>query len=238
MNELKLSVLMPTYKNPMIGEIVTKAHDAIISKFEPGTVEFIVTEDGSGDSTPELLKRLAPKCGITPNLCSKNRGYLAVSKELYALAKGEYLFFMDSDGEHDPADFWLLWNEMKEKNWDIVVGYKLNRRPYSRLLISKANNFLLGMFFGIWLNDANCGFRIIKRDVAQQLVPKVGNLPIAPNAEQLVWAKRMNYRFAQVGVKHINQESVTFTPGIKMLPVLLRAFKDLLVFRLRIGSLQ
>jgi len=232
MSGIKLSVLMPTYKNPAIGDMIKAVHEAVISKFEPGTVEFIVTEDGSGDSTPDVLKELALKYPLTLNLCSRNRGYLAVSKELYLQAKGEYLFFMDSDGEHDPNDFWRLWERMHENNCDIVVGYKINRRPYSRLLISKANNFLLGILFGIWLDDANCGFRLIKREAAQKIMPKTGNLPISSNAESFIWAKRMGLTYAQVGVRYIMQASVTFPPGLRMVPIILNAFKDLISFRL------
>jgi len=64
-------------------------------------------------------------------------------------------------------------------------------------------------------------------------MPKTANLPVSSNAESLVWAKRMGIAYAQVGVKHMMQESVTFKPGILMLPALLRAFNDLVSFRLR-----
>lgn len=233
--KIKLSVLMPVYQNEKIGAVIGDIFDKVVKPFKEaklGDVEVIVAEDGSRDDTRKILRSIEKKYGLILNLCDERRGYIKAAKEIYAQARGEYLFFTDSDGEHDPADFWKMWDKISDGNLDMVIGYKLHRKPFFRVFISKINNLLLGVLFNVWLKDANCGFRILKNKVAKEIIPLTGNLTIAYNAETPILAKSMGYRYAQVPVKHFYQESVVFSK--KKLPkMLFKAFYELFELKLR-----
>lgn len=238
MTNPKLSVIIPVYENEDIGNYVREIYEKIIQRFKElniGDVEFIVAEDGSKDNTRNILRNIEKKYGLTLNLCDHRRGYIKAVKDLYAQAGGEYIFFADSDRESQADDFWKLWDKMQSGDLDIVVGYKNNRRPYYRLIISRINNFLIGILFNVWLRDANCGFKIIKRDAAKRIIPLAGNLSVAFNADCFIIAKKFNYSYGEVPIKHFPRDSVVF-PLKKMPLALIRALFEL--FRLKFKILK
>lgn len=235
-NQIKLSIITLVYQNEKIEDYIIEIREKIVKKFKEsklGDIEFIIAEDGSKDDTRNILRSIKEKYDLTLNLCDQRRGYLKAAKEAYMQAKGEYIFFADSDRESDPGDFWKLWDKLQTENLDIVVGYRKNRRPYYRFAITKINSFLTGMLFNVWLTDANCGFRIIKRDVAQRIIPLTGNLLAAFNAEFFIIAKQLKYSYKEVSVKHFFQKSVVF-PLKKMPLTLIKALFELFKFKIKI----
>jgi glycosyltransferase involved in cell wall biosynthesis len=232
-NNVTLSIIMPVYENEGIERYIKEIHEKIVLPFEKrglGKTELIIAEDGSKDRTREILLSIRKKYNLILNLCDQRRGYIKAVREIYIQAAGKYIFFTDADGEHYPEDFWRLWDAFSTARYDIVLGYKLKRKPYYRLIISKINNFLLGILFGVWLRDANCGFRILKQDVARKIIPLTGNLKAAYNAETLVIARKRGYKYAEVPIRHTAQRSVVFSLA-KMPITLFYAFLEL--FRLR-----
>lgn len=235
-NPIKLSILTPVYQNEGVENYIKEIQEKIVKKFKElqiGDIEFIVGEDGSKDNTRNILKSIENKYGLTLNLCDQRRGYVGAAKDLYMQASGEYIFFTDSDNESEPDDFWKLWDKIQKDNLDIVVGYKNNRRPYYRFVISRINNFLIGILFNVWLRDANCGFKIIKNDVAKRIIPLAINLSVAFNAESFIIAKKFNYSYGEVPIKHFPRDSVVF-PLKKMPMTLVRALFELFKLRLKI----
>jgi|SRR3989344_4866662 len=235
-NPIKLSIITLVYQNEKIEDYIREIQEKIIKRFEDlqiGGVEFIVAEDGSKDNTRAILQSIKEKYGLILNLGSQRRGYIGAAKEVYMQAKGEYIFFADSDRENDPDDFWKLLGKLQKENLDIVVGYRKNRRPYYRRLISKINSLLTGLLFNIWLGDANCGFRIIKRNVVQKIIPLTGNLMATFNAEFFIIAKQLRYSYKEVPIEHFPRESIVF-PLKKIPATLITAFFELLKFKIKI----
>lgn len=227
---------MPVYENEKAEDYIREIQEKIIKKFKElqiGDVEFIIAEDGSKDNTRNILWNIKEKYDLTLNLCDQRRGYVKAAKDLYAQARGEYVFFADSDRESQADDFWKLWDKMQSGNLDIVVGYKKNRRPYHRLIVSRINNFLIGILFNVWLRDANCGFRIIKNDAARKIIPLTGNLSAAFNAECFIIAKKFKYLYGEVSIKHFPRDSVVF-PVKKMPLTLIKAFFELFKLKFKV----
>ncbi len=233
--KIKLSILMPVYENEKIEELISEINNKIIQKFRKlglGEAEVIIAEDGSRDNTREILRSIQKKYDLDLNLCEHRRGYIQAVKEIYMQAKGEYIFFTDSDGEHKPSDFWLLWDKIINNSLDLVVGYKINRKPYYRVFVSRINNMLMGVLFNVWLRDSNCGFRIIKNEAVKKIIPLTGSLTVAYNAETFIYAKKMGYRYGQVPVNHTYKKSVALP--IEKIPFkLCRAFFEIFSLKLR-----
>lgn len=233
---IKLSIITPVYQNEGIENYIRDVHEKIVKKFnesQGGGVEFIVAEDGSTDNTRNILRNIAEKYGLTLNLSERRRGYIKAAKELYMQAKGEYIFFTDSDHESSPDDFWKLWDKLQKENLDIVLGYKKNRRPYYRLVIALVNTFWMGILFNVWLREANSGFRLMRKSAAQKIVPLTGNLPTAYNSEFFIFAKKFKYSYGQVPVRHFPQKSLVF-PLSKIPMAVAKAFFELLKLRFKI----
>lgn len=211
-----------------IEKVVRDNYEKVISEL-PGS-EFIVAEDGSTDGTKEILARLEKELPIKLVVGKERKGYLRALKDAFKLPDTEYVFISDSDGEHDPDDFWSLYEKALDN--DVVVGYKVDRKPYYRYLVSQVNNFLLGLLFGLWLSDANCGFRIVRKSVIDEIIEDVGAFRWSPMAEFCVRAKKKGYRIAQVPVRHIETESIVFSAGL-MPKVILEQLADMVKLKMR-----
>lgn len=197
-----LSVVLPVYNEvDMIENAVRNIYREIIKKY-PGS-KLIVAEDGSTDGTKEVLKRLNKKIKFKLVMSDERKGYLNAVKGALMLADSELIFFSDSDGTHDPKDFWRLYEIMAESGADIAAGVKENRHdPFYRLVLSRLYNFLLGILFGLWIKDSNAGFKLMKRDVVKNIVPQIKFLKYGFSSELLIRARHAGKKIVPVDVKH------------------------------------
>ncbi len=197
-----LSVVLPVYnEGSAIENVVKSVYKEIVKKY-PGS-KLIVAEDGSTDGTKEVLKKLNKQIRFRLAMSDKRKGYLNAVKDALMLADSELVFFSDTDGTHDPKDFWCLYKRMAESGADIAAGVKENRHdPFYRILLSRLYNFLLGVVFGLWIKDSNAGFKLMKRDIVENIVPKVKCLKYGFSSEMLIRAKYAGKKIIPVAVKH------------------------------------
>ncbi len=210
-----ISIVMPVYNEVDVIEKVIRKYYGEFFKHCKNS-EFIITEDGSTDGTKYVLKRLQKEIGFRLISSPNRKGYEKARNDALKLAKNPLVFFSDSDGQHDPKDFFALYKEMKAKNADLIVGYKKVRRDVLyRRLTSKIGNLLYGIMFGVWLRDTNCGFRIYRKKVIDSLVDDVKLFPYAGNAEFVIRAKHKGYNVAEYPVNHykreVKEEGVVFS---------------------------
>lgn len=233
MKKIKISILSPAHQaEKYIVEFVESLWRWLVLPLKKKniTYEIIIAEDGSTDKTRKILIRLAKKYKLKLVLSSKKLGYIKAAKNLFKMAKGDLIFFLDADGEINPKSFWKLYDLWNKDDFDIVTGYKLNRKPFHRLIISKINNFVLRLLFNTNVKDANAGFKLYKSKVGKKIISESGYLKYNFNSEQIIRAIQHGYNIGQVGVQHFERESISFPPG-KLIKVTLIAFLELVKFR-------
>src|SRR3989338_1201508 len=195
-----LSVVLPVYNEcGAIEGVVKGIHEEIIRKY-PGS-KLIVAEDGSTDGTKEILRKMSRKIRFRLVMSDERKGYLKAVRDALLLAGTDLIFFMDSDGTHDPKDFWKLYGQIGEA--DVVAGVKDGRKdPLYRILLSRLYNFLLGIVFGLWIKDSNAGFKLLKKDVVKNIVPRIKYLKYGFSSELLIRAKHAGKKIIPVSVMH------------------------------------
>lgn len=236
---MKISILSPAYQSEdTIEDFLHSLYQDVVSPLRKKNYhcEVIIAEDGSTDTTREILKRARKQFGYTLVLGEKRRGYIQAVKHLYSVCSGDCVFFLDSDGEVHPKHFWRLFAEWEKRTCDIVTAYKTKRKPFYRWFISRCNNTLLRLLFQTSIRDANAGFRIYTRSIGKELVIQSGYLKYNFNAEQIIRAVRKGYRIAEIPVPHHERKSVVFVPS-SLPKTVLKAFGELLRFRLAIHRL-
>lgn len=132
-------------------------------------IEIIVVNDGSNDSTREILENLAKQDNRIFLLNKQNEGLSYARKDGLLKAKGKYLIFFDGDdwiepnaiedmynfAEKENLDY-VITNFIKDdnKNQEIMIDYK-NNQNIEYEVIDKENyidKFLSfdGIFFAVW----------------------------------------------------------------------------------------
>ena len=233
---MKISILSPAYQNEAnIQELVESLYENVVVplKKEGIQTEVILAEDGSTDRTRSILQKLKKKYNFRLLLGKTRLGCIKAVKNLYLQARGDLIFFLDSDGEIKPQSFWELFKVFKKGNLDIVVAYKLNRKPRFRYIISRINNLFLRLLFSVKIRDANAGFRLYQGSVGRQLVRESIFLKYNFNSEQIIRATGYGYQMADVEVPHFARESMMFKPD-KMAQTVLLAFWELVRFKIKV----
>jgi glycosyltransferase involved in cell wall biosynthesis len=159
-----------------------------------------VAEDGSTDDTKAIVERLATELPIQVYLSDERKGYQRAVIDAIAHATKPWLFIVDSDYQFAAIDFWRL--EPHRRDADIVLGMKSPRKdPFYRVFLSAGYNFLMRLFLKVPYRDMDTGFRLIRREVAEQIAPEVRHMSFF-TAEFVVRAHHAGYRVLEVPVRH------------------------------------
>ena len=196
-----VSIVMLVYNEAEVIEHVVRGfHREIVSRL-PGS-EFIVAEDGSRDGTAEILERLRDELGLVLIHRDERRGYTRALKDALALPKHELILFSDSDGQHDPTDFWRL--AKRFPYCDMVIGFKQPREdPFYRVAISRVFNRVVGLVFKFRFHDVNCGFRLMRRALVQDLLRDEWQMRACTFTEFTIRAFYKGYAITETPIRHL-----------------------------------
>jgi len=191
--------------------------------------EIILVNDGSTDQTGPLAHSLTqriPKLRIVEHF--PGRGYGGALKAGFAAATKELIAFFPADRQYVFSDIGRLLERSTAA--DIVSGYRANRQDnFVRKLNAWGWNVLIKMFFGNFVRDIDCGFKLFRRDILKHV--KLVSDGAMLDTELLAGAKACGYGIAEVEVTHLPRTAGEAT-GANLL-VIAKAVCDLLRFRFR-----
>jgi glycosyltransferase involved in cell wall biosynthesis len=133
--------------------------------------EIIFVDDGSTDRSPAVLQDLYQRDRehVRVILFRRNFGKTAALTAGFARARGEIVVTLDADLQDDPHELPKLLEKLEE-GYDMVGAWRVNRQdPISKRWPSKFANMTVSMLTGIKLRDVNCGFKVYRREVVQDL---------------------------------------------------------------------
>lgn len=176
-----LYIVMPAYNEESnIESVVSQWYPVLNGKSSDSRL--VIADSGSTDSTHEILVNLLKKYPQLEILSDteKQHGPKVLALYRYAARRNaDFIFQTDSDGQTDPSEFPEFWNE--RINYDAVLGCRTNRGDgRTRAFVEKTVCFLLRLYFGIKVPDANAPFRLMKTDIVKKYInklPKDYNLP-------------------------------------------------------------
>ena len=134
--------------------------------------EILMIDDGSRDSSWEVVKGLAAKNPAVRGI-SFRRNY-GKSPALYCgfeKAEGDVVITMDADLQDSPDEIPELYRMITEEGYDLVSGYKQKRYdPLSKTLPTKLFNATARAVSGIKnLHDFNCGLKAYRKEVVKSI---------------------------------------------------------------------
>jgi len=133
--------------------------------------EVIFVDDGSTDNSFAVmaeLQRADDKVRIIR--FRKNFGQTAALSAGFDHARGEIVVAMDGDLQNDPADIPMMLEKLGE-GYDVVSGWRKKRHDnaVTRLLPSKAANWLISRLTGVKLHDYGCTLKAYRQEVLAQM---------------------------------------------------------------------
>ena len=198
-------VVVPAWNEEgVIGRVVEDVGRDVVGRLE--AAELIVVDDASTDRTPDILAGLA---SASPWLqvvrLERNSGHGAAVLEGLRRSDADWIFQLDSDGQFVVAEFWELWQ--RRESADLVLGVRSRRRdPLQRLVLSRIIAVVVSLLAGRRLRDPNVPFRLIRRDLWDDLAPLMPPATLAPSILTVVGAAVRGWRIAELPVTHLARE--------------------------------
>lgn len=168
-------VVIPTYNEIENIEDIVRAVFAL-----PVAFDVLVVDDGSPDGTALKVTELREAFGDRL-LLEERHGKLGLGTAYihgfkYALARGyQYVFEMDADFSHTPADLVRLYQACATNGYDLAVGSRyitgvnVVNWPMSRVLISYCAGRYVQFITGMPIRDATSGFKCYRRKVLETI---------------------------------------------------------------------
>lgn len=186
------------------------------SKFLPGlldrlTIQYpgisiVAIDDGSSDNSGEIARSYR---GVHLLRHERNRGKGAALKTgihyMDAQIRAKAAIFLDSDGQHDPAEIIKFVHAYHRNEGTFLIGkrdFRDQSMPPHRMLSNWLTSYLLRRKLSQNISDSQCGFRLIDAALLRRC------LPIAADGyefetELLIKAARLDAKFRNIAISTI-----------------------------------
>lgn len=193
--------------------------------------ELIFVEDGSTDSTVEIVQGLASRNNRIKLVSNPDRlGKGKAIRSGVLQAEKKFVGYMDADLSADPAEFKRLLDFIDK--FDIVVGSRLLRgdlppieRPVIRSFLSSCYSRLFRLlFWGVRVHDPQCGFKLFNSNVARSLLTQIETNGFAFDCEVIAKASNLGFTIKEVPIiwKHY------YGSKVRILPEIIKMARDLI----------
>ena len=207
-------VIIPTYNERENIENIIRAVFGLEHSFH-----ILVVEDNSPDGTADIVKRLqreefADRLFMLQRPGKQGLGTAYIAGFRWALERDyEYIFEMDADFSHSPADLPRLYAACHDEGADVSIGSRyvsgvnVVNWPMGRVLMSYFASKYVRLITGLPIHDTTAGFVCYRRRVLQTIpLDSIRFKGYAFQIEMKFTAYKYAFRIHEVPVIFINRE--------------------------------
>jgi glycosyltransferase involved in cell wall biosynthesis len=206
---LDVEIVVPVYNEAaQLEERITALRTFLDESF-PLRALVTVVDNASTDDSFEVAGELAARTkGVAAmHLPRKGRGYAL--RAAWSTSEAPVVAYMDVDLSTSLSALLPLVAPLLSGHRDVAIGSRLARgahvvRGPKRELISRAYNLILKLTLRGRFSDAQCGFKALRRDAAQKLLPLIEDNEWFFDTELLVTAERLGLRIGEVPVDWVD----------------------------------
>ncbi|MBK3575372.1 bifunctional glycosyltransferase family 2/GtrA family protein [Streptomyces sp. MBT65] len=208
-HEPVLDVVVPVFNEEKDLEPSVRRLHAHLSETFPYPFRITVADNASTDATPCIAAQLVAELPELTWLRLAEKGRGRALHTAWSRSRAPVLAYVDVDLSTDLAALLPLVAPLISGHSDLAIGTRLARgsqvvRGPKREAISRCYNALLRSTLAVGFSDAQCGFKAVRRDVAERLLPLVKDAGWFFDTELLVIAERAGLRIHEVPVDWVD----------------------------------
>ncbi len=233
-----LSLIIPVYRQE---KSIQKNLRSILGELEllSFPYEVIVVIDGQVDgSWRESEKIKSPYLMVIGYKTNHGKGY-AVRFGM-AKSKGDIIGFLDAGGDIHADGISMLLAHFQWYNADIIVGSKRHpvskiRYPNERKFFSLGYQIIIKLLFGLTIRDSQVGMKLFRREVLEDVLPRLLVKQFAFDIEILAVARHLGYSRIFEAPVELDFTGVSSITNVNFLTVAYKTLWDTLAvfYRLR-----
>src|SRR5271157_1233426 len=208
-NPVDVEIVVPVYNEAaQLEERITALRTFLDESF-PFRALVTIVDNASTDDTYRVAARLASsRAGVAAmHVPRKGRGYAL--RGAWSTSEAPVVAYMDVDLSTSLRALLPLVAPLLSGHRDVAIGSRLAPgahvvRGPKRELISRAYNLLLKLTLHGGFSDAQCGFKALRRDAAEKLLPLIEDNEWFFDTELLVTAERLGLRIGEVPVDWVD----------------------------------
>jgi len=164
-NRMRVSFIVPIYNEERnVLEVIRRLKQLDVEK------EIVVVDDGSYDSTPELLRRFESDSEVVVHLSPLNSGKGTAIREGLKYATGDIVAIQDGDLEYDTNDYLKIIARFSDPGVKVVYGSRFAGSIRSRMLwrywlANRVLRALANLLYGARITDEATAYKAFRRDV-------------------------------------------------------------------------
>ncbi len=206
-------VIIPTYNEK---ENVSAIIDAVLSL--PVRFDILIIDDNSPDGTAAIVKEIMKKRPGRVHLMEREgklglgTAYIAGFKWALSETDYRYIFEMDADFSHNPADLEALLKACRDDHADVAIGSRyltgvnVVNWPMGRVMMSFYASKYVRVVTGMPVNDATAGFVCWRRRVLEALpLDKIRFKGYAFQIEMKFLAHKYGFKIVEVPIIFVNR---------------------------------
>ena len=201
---MKVLMVVPTYNEQLvIAKNIKTAYTALAVLLKDHDWTLLVADNGSTDTTPGVVSALLAGCPRLAFWHTDKKGRGNALRQVWMQADADVVAYMDADLAADLAEVPKLIAALRDA--DLAVGSRLSRgsstdRSFFRECISRSYNLLSEILVGTSVSDLQCGFKAVKREVAQKILPLTTHDGWFFDTELIVFAEHLGFKVAELPV--------------------------------------
>lgn len=232
-----LSIVIPAYnEEKRIGETLARYWNF----FQNESVEFCVVVNGSRDNTIGIARAFeaAHPANVVVKEIVERIGKGGALRSGFAIAKGDYVGFVDADGATDPVEFQKVIDNARLHDGAIASRWKkgstvINRSGF-RTIVSWGFRFIVKLLFWFSYADTQCGAKVFSRRLIDQVLPQLRVNNMAIDVELLHRARQHGFTVVEVPTRWVSKSGSTLVGSPAQFPIsAFRMFITLLSIRFR-----
>jgi glycosyltransferase involved in cell wall biosynthesis len=167
----------------------------------------VIADNASTDNTPEIGAHVASTMPRVEYFRLDRRGRGRALRTTWMESNADFVSYMDVDLSTNLKAVPEMMEHF-EKGSDVILGSRLIAganitRCWYREILSRGWNFLVGAVFNTRFSDAQCGFKGVRREAKEILVPQVEDTKWFFDTELLVLAEKQGFQMNEIAVEWI-----------------------------------